>query len=267
MNTTSPRHARGEVSTGSAVESAGRLPAVSCQEGVLMGVGMVPPELVERWQAVYSEYVAVDQMQRGSSVYPVQMARLSAGVAAAWRDLGAVPGLPWWAVAALTTSAEAYERQARSWAHSPTAAGRPSERESGPRPQQSAGSAGQLLAVSGQESAVANWDMVPPERVDRWQAVYSEYTAMDRMERVEQVSPHYPVQMARLSAEVAAAWRHLGAVPRLPWWMVAALTNAAEAYEGQARSWALTRAGSGRPTERENRPGPQQGEPRRGGGR
>jgi hypothetical protein len=127
------RHARGEVLTGSAVESAGRPPAVSGREGSDMDSGMVPVELVTRWQGVYGEYVAVDRMGQMSPNYAADMARLSAEVAAAWRDLAATPGLAWWLVAALTTAAEAFDRQARAWHGSQASAGRPAEHGSGPR--------------------------------------------------------------------------------------------------------------------------------------
>src|SRR5690348_12121729 len=108
MHGTSAWHVRGEVLTGSADESAGRPPAVSRQEGSIMDLGTVPDDLVQRWQAAYSEYITADREQ-ASAPNPVKMARLAGTVAAAWRDLAAVPGLPWCLVAALTTSAEAME--------------------------------------------------------------------------------------------------------------------------------------------------------------
>jgi hypothetical protein len=97
-----------------------------------MDSGMVPEDLVQRWQAAYSEYLTEDRLQT-SAPNPVKMARLAAAVAAAWRDLASVPGLPWWLVASLTTSAEAFERQAR-WDRSRAVPDRPTERGSGPRP-------------------------------------------------------------------------------------------------------------------------------------
>lgn len=132
MHKTSAWHVRGEVLTGSADESAGRPPAVSGQEGSIMDSGTVPEDLVQRWQVAYSEYITADRLQ-ASAPNPVKMARLAGAVAAAWRDLGAVPGLPWWLVASLTTSAEAFDRQAR-WDRSRAVPERPTERGSGPRP-------------------------------------------------------------------------------------------------------------------------------------
>ncbi|HEU5107800.1 MAG TPA: hypothetical protein VFT95_04415, partial [Micromonosporaceae bacterium] len=45
--------------------------------------------------------------------------------------------------------------------------------------------------------------------------------------------------MVSTSAEVAAAWRDLLDAPDLPWWALAALSAAVEAFEAQARDWAL----------------------------
>lgn len=132
MHRTSAWHVRGEVLTGSAVESAGRPPAVSGQEGSVMDSGMVPEDLVQRWQAAYSEYLTADRLQV-SEPNPVKMARLALAVASSWRDLAAVQGLPWWLVASLTTSAEAFERQAR-WDRARAVPARPTERVSGPQP-------------------------------------------------------------------------------------------------------------------------------------
>jgi hypothetical protein len=43
--------------------------------------------------------------------------------------------------------------------------------------------------------------------------------------------------MARASADVAAVWREMAGEPDLPWWSVAALRAAAQAFEYQARDW------------------------------
>jgi hypothetical protein len=69
---------------------------------------MVPDVLVGRWQAVYGAYSAAEGDR-------AELARLSAEVAAVWREMAAVPGLAWWLVAALSAGAEAFERQARDW--------------------------------------------------------------------------------------------------------------------------------------------------------
>lgn len=132
MSNTGAWHVRGEVLTGSAVESAGRPPAVSGQEGSQMDTVTVrlSAELVQRWEAAYSEYVTADRLQ-ASEPNPMKMARLEWAVASAWRDLGATPGLPWCLVASLTTSAEAMEGQSRR-DRSRVVPARPTEPKSGP---------------------------------------------------------------------------------------------------------------------------------------
>jgi hypothetical protein len=128
MSGTSARHARGETVTDPAVESAGCPTAVPQQEGT----NVVSEELVQRWQAVYREYIEVDRTQRSAPDYLQTMSRLSLTVAATWRDMAATPGLEWWLVATLTTAAEAFDRQARAWRSSQAPSDRPAERVSGP---------------------------------------------------------------------------------------------------------------------------------------
>ena len=133
MHRTNAWHVRGEVLTGSAFESAGRPPAVSGQEGSVMDLGKVPDDLAQRWQAAYNEYLTADRVQL-SVPDPAKMARLAGSVASAWRDLAATPGLPWCLVASLTTSAEAFERQAARDSSRAAVSSRPTEGGSGPRP-------------------------------------------------------------------------------------------------------------------------------------
>jgi hypothetical protein len=89
---------------------------------------MVPDVLVERWQAAYRAYNAAGGDR-------AELARLSAAVAVAWRDIAAVPGLAWWLVAALSSAAEAFERQAQDWGRGGRCgvSGRPTERRNGSR--------------------------------------------------------------------------------------------------------------------------------------
>lgn len=93
---------------------------------------------------------------------------------------------------------------------------------------------------------------VPDVLVDRWQAAYGAYSAVEG-DRAE---------LVRLSLDVAAVWRDMAAVPGLAWWLVAALSAAAEAFERQAQEWGRggSRCGvSSRPTEW--RAGSHRGEP------
>jgi hypothetical protein len=43
--------------------------------------------------------------------------------------------------------------------------------------------------------------------------------------------------MASASVNVALVWRQMAAEPDMPWWSVAALSAAAQAFEYQARDW------------------------------
>lgn len=124
MHGTSARHAQGEVLTGTAFGSAGWPPVVvSWREG--RDMGLVSDELVQRWEALYGRYLA-------APAGGVESARLSAEVAAAWREIAAVPGLAWWLVAGLRTAAEAFDRQAARWSGATREPqGRPTERDSG----------------------------------------------------------------------------------------------------------------------------------------
>jgi hypothetical protein len=122
-----------EVLTGTAFGSAGRPPATPWQKGA--GAVMVSDVLVQTWQAVYREYISAVQTARTEdSRDRAVMARLSADVAALWRQMVAdTPDMEWWETAALTTAAEAFEGQAREWS-SPTPSGmspRPTEHTSG----------------------------------------------------------------------------------------------------------------------------------------
>jgi hypothetical protein len=85
----------------------------------------------------------------------------------------------------------------------------------------------------------SDMDMVPDALVDRWQAVYTAYSTAEG-DRTE---------LARLSANVATVWREMAAVQGLAWWLVAALSAGAEAFERQAQDW-----GGGHPRGRPNRP-------------
>jgi hypothetical protein len=80
--------------------------------------------------------------------------------------------------------------------------------------------------------------MVSETLVARWEAVYREYGLVSEM-----VSNSVPGdgavarRMARASADVAAVWREMTNTPDLPWWELAALGAAAQAFERQAQDW------------------------------
>lgn len=80
--------------------------------------------------------------------------------------------------------------------------------------------------------------MVSERLVQRWEAVYREYgTASQRLSSAEPGDRTVARHMARASADVAAVWREMAGEPGMPWWSVAALCAAAQAFEYQSRDW------------------------------
>src|SRR6202008_49702 len=80
--------------------------------------------------------------------------------------------------------------------------------------------------------------MMSERLVARWEAVYREYgTASQRLSGSEVGDRTVARHMARASADVAAVWREMAGEANIPWWSVAALCAAAQAFEYQARDW------------------------------
>ncbi len=77
---------------------------------------MVPDALVRDWEMVYGEYIRTGNGLRSEVLEDIAlMTQMSAEIAAIWRRMAEVPGVPWWTVAALCTAADAFERQALEW--------------------------------------------------------------------------------------------------------------------------------------------------------
>lgn len=80
--------------------------------------------------------------------------------------------------------------------------------------------------------------MVPEDLVARWEDAYRRYVEVS-------VSASSSVATIRIAAraiavasrDVAVAWRQLGLQPGLPWWVLAAVGAAAQAFEFQAHEW------------------------------
>jgi hypothetical protein len=80
--------------------------------------------------------------------------------------------------------------------------------------------------------------MVSETLVRRWEAVYREYgLASQLVSTAEPGDRAIARHMARASQDVAAVWREMTAGSGLPWWLVAALGAAAQAFEQQAKDW------------------------------
>jgi hypothetical protein len=79
----------------------------------------VSQDLVDAWAEAYRQYsYASDLAARsleGDFAAAREMAGSSYAVAAAWRGIAAVQGLPWWALAAVESAAQAFEIQAHAW--------------------------------------------------------------------------------------------------------------------------------------------------------
>ncbi|MGH3757275.1 MAG: hypothetical protein ACRDTB_05800 [Actinophytocola sp.] len=94
--------------------------------------------------------------------------------------------------------------------------------------------------------------------VRRWEAVYREYgSASERVTTAEPGDRAIARHMARASQDVAAVWREMTAASDLPWWMVAALVAAAQAFEQQAKDWTARAKHHGGVNGSTRRPHPQ----------
>jgi hypothetical protein len=78
--------------------------------------------------------------------------------------------------------------------------------------------------------------MVPDELVRRWERAYRRYVEASKASMVagDQQAAR---QMALASRQVAVIWQEIDARSDLPWWMAAAVSTAAQAFEFQARDW------------------------------
>jgi hypothetical protein len=86
--------------------------------------------------------------------------------------------------------------------------------------------------------------MVSAKRVHAWEEAYRAYAAANEaVLRSRSVDADTASAMAAASAAVASTWRALAASARnQPWWIVAAVGSAAQAFEEQARHWETLRA-------------------------
>jgi hypothetical protein len=79
---------------------------------------------------------------------------------------------------------------------------------------------------------------MPNKQVSAWESAYRAYRdASDAVARSRGTNPEVAREMAAVSWSVAHAWRALAGDPEQPWWVVAAVGSAAQAFEEQAREW------------------------------
>lgn len=86
---------------------------------------------------------------------------------------------------------------------------------------------------------------VPERFVRTWEQAYRTYGEASELAALSQHDPRIAQRMASASRHVASAWRNIATVRDLPWWVLAALESAAEAFEAQSATWA-SRANSDR---------------------
>ncbi|AHH94888.1 hypothetical protein [Kutzneria albida] len=80
-------------------------------------------------------------------------------------------------------------------------------------------------------------EQVSPVLVDRWQKAYRSYQEVGVRAGLRSATVADLNAMVSVSRDVARAWRALGEVDGLPWWISAAVDTAAQAFDGQAREW------------------------------
>jgi hypothetical protein len=93
---------------------------------------------------------------------------------------------------------------------------------------------------------------VPDQVIRAWEGAYRQYGQVNEI--VSRMSADDPVaawQMATASWAVASAWREIATVSRLPWWVLAAVDSAAEAFEAQARYWEVQESSGESPSSAE----------------
>jgi hypothetical protein len=83
------------------------------------GIVMVSEELVQRWEDAYRRYIEASKISTvsfaGNADVAREMMMASHNVATAWHAMESSPDLPWWALAALSTAAQAFDHQAQEW--------------------------------------------------------------------------------------------------------------------------------------------------------
>lgn len=79
---------------------------------------------------------------------------------------------------------------------------------------------------------------VPPGLVGRWEVAYRQYGDATIYAGKSVAGDRAAAEvLASASWQVASLWREMTASAALPWWALAALRAAAEAFEQQARDW------------------------------
>ena len=80
--------------------------------------------------------------------------------------------------------------------------------------------------------------VVPQALVTGWEDVYRHYgNASEAASRLPQVDAATARGMSQASWAVASSWRGIASASQLPWWVLAAVLAAAEAFDEQSQYW------------------------------
>ncbi|GLZ38523.1 hypothetical protein Acsp05_21470 [Actinokineospora sp. NBRC 105648] len=85
-----------------------------------------------------------------------------------------------------------------------------------------------------------DWNVppVPGEMVKRWQEAYRRFgQAYEATAKRPPGDVNAARELAEASWNVAVLWREIAGTAGLPWWLLASLNAAAQAFEQQARDW------------------------------
>lgn len=75
------------------------------------------------------------------------------------------------------------------------------------------------------------------DRIRGWEEAYWKYNEADQRMGNRPPVPELVQEYVSVTRAVARAWRNLVAERDQPWWVLAAVDSAAEAFETQAREW------------------------------
>jgi hypothetical protein len=88
------------------------------------------------------------------------------------------------------------------------------------------------------QSNVETHVVVPAKLLTGWEDAYRQYgRASETVTRTRDTDPAAIWQMAVTSSAVAVAWRQVASRRQLPWWLLAAVDAAAQAFEAQSLEW------------------------------
>jgi hypothetical protein len=102
------------------------------------------------------------------------------------------------------------------------------------------------LATSPRRGAGPRGPASLEQAVRGWEKAYRDYGRLSEPSvRSRQDDPSLAGRMASASRSVADGWRGIASCGELPWWCLAAVESAAQAFHAQAREWEVRGFGEG----------------------